>query len=99
MLAESNLKLHKIVSNSQKVTEALPAEDRAKELKDLDLKSDDLPLQHILEVLWNMDTDIFKLSHEERPYTWIGVLATVNSFLDPFGICRAYIYLSKSSSP
>lgn len=65
MLAEFNLKLYKIVSNSHEVMEAFPAEDRAKELKDFDLKSDDPPLQHSLEVLWSMDTDIFKLSHEE----------------------------------
>lgn len=87
MLADSNLKLHKIASNSHMVMEAFPADERAKDLKELDLRSDDLPLQRSLGVLWNLETDsfTFKVSQEERPYTKRGVLATVNSLYDPLG--------------
>lgn len=87
MLVESNLKLHKIASNSHKVMEAFPADERAKDLKDLDLRLNDLPLQRSLGVLWNLETDsfIFQVSQEERPYTRRGVLATVNSLYGPLG--------------
>ncbi|XP_073713971.1 uncharacterized protein [Misgurnus anguillicaudatus] len=87
MLADSNLKLHKITSNNHKVMEAFPADERVKDLKDLDLRLDDLPLQRSLGVLWNLETDsfTFKVSQEERPYTKRGVLATINSLYDPLG--------------
>ncbi len=45
MLAESNLRLHKIASNSKTVMEAFPKEDHAKDLKDLDLGVDSLHLR------------------------------------------------------
>lgn len=87
MLAESNLTLHKIASNSHKVMEAFPADERAKDLKDLDLRLDDVPLQRSLGVLWRLETDsfTFKVSKEEKPYTLRGVLATVTSLYDPLG--------------
>lgn len=47
MLAESNLFLHKIASNSSKVMEALPANDLAKDIKNLDLDTDPLPVQEV----------------------------------------------------
>ncbi|GAA6084830.1 uncharacterized protein LOC113098256, partial [Tachysurus ichikawai] len=45
MLAESNIKLHKISSDSHRVMEAFPPSERANDLKDLDLNVDPLPLQ------------------------------------------------------
>lgn len=45
MLAESNIRLHKFASNCNAVIEAFPPEERAKELKDLELGMDSLPLQ------------------------------------------------------
>lgn len=59
MLAESNLRLHKVASNSSQVMEAFPVEDRAKDLKDLDLGVDPLPLQRSLGLSWNLETDSF----------------------------------------
>lgn len=45
MLATANLTLHKVVANSVAITEAIPAEDCAKNVKDLDLHYDVLPAQ------------------------------------------------------
>ena len=58
-----------------------------KDLKDLDLRFDDLPLQRSVGVLWNLETDSvpFQKSNKERPYTRRGVLATVNSLYDHLG--------------
>ena len=44
-LATTNLPLYKVVSNSVEVMEAFPAEDRANDLRDLDLHHDSLPAQ------------------------------------------------------
>ncbi|RXN37743.1 hypothetical protein ROHU_001758 [Labeo rohita] len=59
MLAESNIKLHKISSNNHQVMEAFPTSDRANDLKDLDLSVDPLPLQRSLGVSWSLETDCF----------------------------------------
>lgn len=87
MLSESKLRLHKVASNSSQVMEAFPAEDRATDLKDLDLGVDPLPLQRSLGLYWNLETDSFTylVFREEKPFTRRGVLPTVNSLFDPLG--------------
>lgn len=49
MCAEVNLRLHKFASNSKVVLVALPTEDRSKDLKDLDLHHDTLPVKRSLD--------------------------------------------------
>lgn len=44
MLAESNIRLHKIASNSSSVIQAFPTEDWAKGVKDLDFGGESLRL-------------------------------------------------------
>ena len=58
-LATANLRLHKVVWNSVEVMEAFPAEDRAKDMRDLDLRHDSLPAQRSLGVFWNLEMDAF----------------------------------------
>lgn len=45
MLEQSHIKLHKIASNINSVMKAFPSEEQAKDLKDLNLSVDPLPLQ------------------------------------------------------
>ncbi|XP_027897195.1 uncharacterized protein LOC114159423 [Xiphophorus couchianus] len=87
VLANSNLRLHKIASNNKEVMEAFPAEDRANDLKDLDLSSDVLPEQRSLGLNWNLESDafVFKIDQVEKPFTRRGVLSVVNSVYDPLG--------------
>lgn len=87
ILSKSNLRLHKIAANNKEVMEAFPAEDRAKDLKDLDLSADALPMQRSLGINWDLETDCFQfsVSDEKRPYTRRGVLSTINSLYDPLG--------------
>ncbi|XP_067282638.1 uncharacterized protein [Pseudorasbora parva] len=86
-LAASNLRLHKIAANRAKVMDAFPNEDLAKDIKCLDLSTDDLPDQRSLGVQWNLtsDTFTFQVPDTEKPYTRRGVLSTVNSLFDPLG--------------
>ena len=86
-LATAKLRLHKVVSNSVEVMEAFPAEDRAKDVRDLDLRSDSLPAQRSLGVFWDLETDAFtfKVCSPEKPFTRRGVLSIVNSVYDPLG--------------
>jgi len=87
MLAVSNLRLHKIISNCPNVIEAFPLEDRAEGIKDLQLFSNGLPILRSLGVSWNVATDsfMFHVSDDDKPFTRRGVLSTVNGLYDPLG--------------
>lgn len=86
-LASSNLRLHKVTSNRLAVLEAFSPEDRAKDVENLDLCAQDLPVQRSLGLLWNVGTDTFtfKVDENQKPFTRRGVLSTVNSLYDPLG--------------
>ena len=88
MLATANLRLHKVVSNSVEVMEPFPAEDRAKDVRDLDLRRDSLPAQRSLGVYWDLEEDafIFRVALPDKPFTRRGVLSIVNSIYDSLGL-------------
>lgn len=98
MLANSNIRLHKIASNHNAVMEAFPPEECAKELKDLELGVDPLPLQRSLGLSWHLQTDsfIFLVSTEEKPFTRRGILSTVNSIFDPLGFVASITVQGKA---
>jgi hypothetical protein len=70
------------------VLEAFDKDDLAKNLKDLDFESSDLPMQRSLGLLWDSELDefTFSVSTDVKPYTRRGVLSTINSLYDPFGL-------------
>lgn len=86
-LAESNLRLHKIASNSAQVLSAFPPEDCAKGIKDLDLGEEAMLIQRSLGLCWEVTTDTFtfQTSSGNKPFTRRGVLSTVNGLYDPIG--------------
>ena len=92
------LRLHKIASNCDKVMEAFPPEDLAKDLASLDLTKDDLPLQRSLGLSWNLREDCFtfQVSASEKPFTRRGVLSVVNSLYDPLGFVAPVTIVGKS---
>ena len=97
MLATAQLRLHKAVSNSVSVMEALPEDDRGKSIRDLDLQHDSLPTQRSLGVHWDLegDTFTFKVVLPKRPYTRRGVLSIINSVYDPLGLAAPVILRGK----
>ncbi|XP_071139321.1 uncharacterized protein [Mytilus edulis] len=82
-----NIRLHKISSNVEEVMHSFDNEDLAKSLKDLDLSSDILPIQHSLGMNWDLETDTFMyyIDRDVKPYTRRGLLSTINSIFDPLG--------------
>ena len=96
-LRTGNLHLHKVASNSALVMEAFPPEDRAKDMKDLDLRQDVLPTQRALGVQWNLEDDqlTFSVTLPDKPLTRRGVLSIVNSLYDPLGLVAPVILVGK----
>lgn len=85
-LALSNLRLHKIASNRTAVMDAIPTDDLVKDVQNLDLSKDELPLQRSLGICWNLITDMFTFRVQvDKPFTRRGVLSLVNSIFYPLG--------------
>lgn len=84
-LAESNLKLHAIASNSIVVMRAFKPEELATGIRDLGLDDEALPTQRSLGLCWDINTNMFtfKVDVADKPYTRRGVLSVVNSIFDP----------------
>lgn len=100
-LSESNLRLHKIVSNSLQVLKAFPTEDHAKEIKDLDLSGTTMPTQCSFGLNWETATDTFtfKVSVNDKPFTRRGVLSIINSLFDPLGLVAPVTIQGRAISP
>ena len=79
--------LTKWVSNSRVVLQAVAEEHRAKDLKELDLDRDSLPLERALGLQWCIESDAFqfKMLMKEKPYTRRGMLSLLSSVYDPLG--------------
>ena len=95
--AEGGLRLHKFMSNSKEVLEAIPPEDRAKGLSNLNLALDSLPIERALGVQWCVESDAFnfRITLKDQPLTRRGVLSTVSSVYDPLGFIAPLILVGK----
>ncbi len=66
MLAGSNLKLHKLASNSKEVMGVFPSEDYANSMKELDLGVSSLPMQRSLLACFGIWTQTASTSTSKR---------------------------------
>lgn len=80
MLAQSNIRLHKISSNSSAITGAFLDEDLASGLQGLDLGQSTPSMQRTLGLGWDLSTDLFmfQVATSEKPFTKRGVLSAIN---------------------
>ncbi|CAB4023584.1 Hypothetical predicted protein [Paramuricea clavata] len=69
--ANAGLKLHKITSNENEVIEAIPVEERAKGVNDINLETDPLPVEIALGITWCLPNDSF----QDRLFTRRGILS------------------------
>ena len=89
--------LTKWASNDRKVLESIPLDERAKEVKELDLECDMLPTERALGVSWLVETDAlsFKVIIKEKPCTRRGILLVVSSVYDPLGMAAPFVLPAK----
>lgn len=85
MCARDSLCQHKFASNSKQVLEALPINDRAKDLKGLELPHDAMPVQRSLVTYLCIESDTFAFHIELRdnPITQHRILSTISSVYNP----------------
>lgn len=97
LCAKGGFKLTKWISNRRTVLAAIRQEDRAKEVKDLDLDSDALPVERALGVQWCVQSDSFKfkITLKNRPLTKRGILSVISSVYDPLGFLAPIILTAK----
>lgn len=79
------LKLYKISSNLKSVPMKFLVDDLAKDLKDFEIRKGDKPVQRSLGISWDINPDVFtfKISSDQKPFTRMEVLSTINSLFDP----------------
>ena len=90
-------KLIKWMSTSRSVLSMMPDEDKAKEVRELDLDQEHLPIERALGIKWNVETDtfFFKTSLKYQPLTKRGILSVTNSIYDPIGFLAPVILPAK----
>lgn len=76
---------------------SIPDEYKAKQIKELDLEREKLPLERALGVQWNIEkeTFIFRIDLQDRPLTRRGILSVVSSIYDPLGFLAPFILKAK----
>jgi hypothetical protein len=77
---------------------SIPKEERGKEVKDLDLDQDKLPIERALGIQWSAESDkfCFKIAIiKERPSTRRGILSIMSSIYDPLGLLSPVILSAK----
>ena len=89
--------LTKWVSNSREVLESIPRDERAKEVKQLNLEHDTLPMEGALGLQWQVESNAFgfRIDIKDRPLTRRGMLSTLCSLYDPLGLVSPAILPAK----
>ncbi len=79
--------LEKWISNSRAVLQSIAEDQWAKDVKELNLDRDNLPVERALGLLWCVESDSFKFKMEvkQQSLTRRGMLSTTSSVYDPLG--------------
>ena len=85
---EGGFKLHKYMRNSLTVMDGIPSELQAHNIKNFDLRQENLPVERALGVAWYLESDSFRISVmlPSKPPTRRGLLSILSSIYDPLGL-------------
>ncbi|XP_070548117.1 uncharacterized protein [Ptychodera flava] len=77
--------------------ESVPISERAKNVKDLDLSFNELPIERALGIEWCAESDTFHFSPvvKEHTSTRRGILSAVASVFDPLGFLAPFVLRGK----
>ena len=93
MCKSGRFHLAKFLTNSKEVLEAVPACDGRKSVVEYNFNNQSLPKETALEVLWNIEDDVFtfKVNMKKKPNIRRGMLSTLISVYDPLGFDAPFI--------
>jgi len=97
LCAMGGFNLHKFTASNKTIIEAIPPLQRAKNVQNIDLAREDLPVERPLGVEWCVETDTFRfrVTLQNKPATRRGILSTVSSIFDPLGLLSPFILTGK----
>ena len=97
LLNKGGFHIHKWMSNSKKVLASVSIDDRAKNLKDVNLEYDQLPGDRALGVFWSAEHDYLGFRTDVKPVvaTRRNMLSVIGSIFDPLGIAAPFILPAK----
>ena len=97
LLERGGFNLTKWITNSRRVLTRIPEEDRARDVKGLDMTFEALPVERALGVCWNVDSDTFefRINMPDKPLTRRGLLSVVSSIYDPVGFTSPFTLTAK----
>ncbi|XP_030831163.1 uncharacterized protein LOC105447377 [Strongylocentrotus purpuratus] len=83
--------------NSREVLKTVAEEDRVKNVREISLHHDDLPLERALGVRGCVKSDAFnfRITLQDKPLTRRGILSTVMSIYDPLGLLASVMLIGK----
>ena len=95
--AAGGFKLGKFVSNRREVLVTIPQEERAQDVRTLDLTTDHLPIERALGVQWAVESDTlgFRIILKDKLFTRRGILSTICSVCDPLGKAAPFLLVGK----
>ena len=97
MCLKGGFHLNKWISNDRTVLAAIPEEDRAKDVRTLDLSKEKLPMERALGAQWDVEKDVFTFSMTTKVHqtTRRGILSIVCSIYDPLGFLAPVVLVAK----
>ena len=97
MCTTGGFNLTKFSFNRRAVIQSIPDEDRSKNIKNVNLELDSLPIERALGMTWNIENDTlnFWITLKDLPLTRRGTLATVSSIYDPLGLVSPLLLLGR----
>ncbi|KAK0139489.1 hypothetical protein N1851_023681 [Merluccius polli] len=89
--------LTKWIGNNRTMLQTLPEEHRAKELSELNLDRDKLPVERALGLQWCVETDAFnfRMEIQQKTCTRRGMLSVSSSVYDPLGFLAPVVLPAK----
>ncbi|XP_033111441.1 uncharacterized protein LOC117112462 [Anneissia japonica] len=97
LCAEGGFHLTKWISNDREFMNSILEEERAKNIKDINLDIDKLPTDRALGVKYNTENDQFRynINLKQKPLSRRGILSAVSSIYDPLGFVAAVTLRAK----
>ncbi|KAK0152982.1 hypothetical protein N1851_005349 [Merluccius polli] len=97
LCASGGFRLTKWTSNNRALLNSIPEQERPKDIRDLDLTHDALPMERTLGILWCTESDSFKfrINVKDKPITRRGILSVTSSIYDPLGFLAPAILPAK----